>query len=124
EFVADVVDPVDPKIFEQEKRQPQRRGRRERGQGRAGGFGIFREHEGDDPEIDDRRHHGYFDAEFDLRGQFVRRVIRQHTCYTITRMQELLTLVVAHPYSDVEIFMSLWGAFGVIMFSWGLCSFV
>ncbi|HEV8677396.1 MAG TPA: hypothetical protein VN701_00985 [Candidatus Paceibacterota bacterium] len=39
-------------------------------------------------------------------------------------MQELLTLVVAHPYSDVEIFMSLWGAFGVIMFSWGLCSFV
>ena len=38
-------------------------------------------------------------------------------------MQDLLTLVVAHPFSDIEIFMSLWGAFGVVMFFWGVCGY-
>jgi len=38
-------------------------------------------------------------------------------------MGELFDLVVSHPFSDIEIFMSLWGAFGVVIFSWGVCAY-
>jgi len=34
-------------------------------------------------------------------------------------MQDLLTLIITHPFSVVKIFMSLWGAFGVVVFFWG-----
>lgn len=38
-------------------------------------------------------------------------------------MSELFDLAVSHPFSDIEIFMSLWGAFGVVIFFWGLCGY-
>lgn len=38
-------------------------------------------------------------------------------------MQDLLSLVLSHPFSDIEIVMSLWGAFGVVIFFWGLCGY-
>jgi hypothetical protein len=38
-------------------------------------------------------------------------------------MDELLLSVITHPFAVIQIFMSLWGAFGVVMFFWGLIGY-
>jgi hypothetical protein len=38
-------------------------------------------------------------------------------------MQELIDLVISHPFTDIKILMSLWGAFGVIIFFWGFIGY-
>ncbi len=34
-------------------------------------------------------------------------------------MQELILQIISHPFSDIKILLSLWAAFGVIIFFWG-----
>lgn len=53
----------------------------------------------------------------------MRRMVRKHTCYTIPCMQDLLTLVATHPFSVIKIAMSLWAAFGIVMFLWGFVGY-
>ncbi len=38
-------------------------------------------------------------------------------------MQELLDQVYLHPFKDIQVFMSLWAAFGVIIFCWGFLGY-
>lgn len=38
-------------------------------------------------------------------------------------MDSILLAVIAHPFSDIKILMSLWGAFGVVIFFWGFFGF-
>jgi hypothetical protein len=38
-------------------------------------------------------------------------------------MQEFLLQVVAHPFTDIKIFLAVWAAFGVIVFFWGFIGF-
>jgi hypothetical protein len=38
-------------------------------------------------------------------------------------MQEALTFITSHPFSVMQIFMSLWGAFGVVVFFWGFIGY-
>lgn len=38
-------------------------------------------------------------------------------------MQELLLQIVDHPFAVVQVVMSLWGAFGVVIFFWGFIGF-
>ncbi len=38
-------------------------------------------------------------------------------------MQELLLQIISHPFTDVKILMSLWGAAGVVIFFWGFIGY-
>lgn len=38
-------------------------------------------------------------------------------------MSELFDLVVSHPFTDMKILLSIWGAIGVIIFFWGFTGY-
>ncbi len=43
--------------------------------------------------------------------------------YSITCMQDLLSQIISHPFTDMKIVLSVWGAFGVLVFFWGFCGY-
>lgn len=38
-------------------------------------------------------------------------------------MGDLLTQIISHPFTDIQILLSLWGGFGVIVFFWGFTGY-
>jgi len=38
-------------------------------------------------------------------------------------MQELFLQIISHPFTNMKIFLSLWGALGVIIFFWGFTGY-